>query len=89
MITSVRAILRASSVMPTKIPPYVPSYAMFDTCLECFEPTDSNPGWLSRFIHRHKWGHDPVPMRGKVDWHAAHVEQAKRYREYQEQRNAD
>lgn len=58
-------------------------YDMAETCAECWEPFSS--GFVDRWLHRRKWGHNPIPLHPRLtepDLHARNVEGARRYRGY-------
>lgn len=63
------------------IPSGPPCYMMAETCAECWEPFSA--GLLDRWLHRRKWGHNPValyPRPTARELHAQNVEGASRYR---------
>jgi hypothetical protein len=60
-----------------------PAYDVGDTCAECFEWIGIW-GWPSRWMHRRKYGHAPVPMNPALTeeyQHARNVADAKAWRE--------
>jgi hypothetical protein len=64
-----------------EIPYGPPDYMGAETCTECWEPF--TPGFVDRWFHRRKWGHNPTPLHPTPtapDLHARNVEGARRYR---------
>lgn len=68
--------------IPPPSRPLPPDHLFERTCGECWEPFTKS--WLSRWLHRRKWGHEPYdisPAPTEAERHAELVARAKAFRE--------
>lgn len=59
--------------------PCPPTYRDADTCAECWEAFGGFGSiiWLDRFLHRRRWGHNPVPLYQPISAFEMHARNIK------------